>query len=225
MLIDPEPLLLLGLAALLSLPIGLEREMSGKPAGVRTHLLLAVATAALGWLSLEIAEDRPGTDAARIASYTVAGIGFLGAGLIVGVRGQVHGLTTAVAAFTVMAIGLLCGTGYGTTATALAVVSLLTLGPIEWLKRRSYGRLLRHVSTLHVVVDQVHQIAAIQESVAEIGTVLLSVDHVPLDGGYVVLHLTVRGRQPQLRDLIDALEETPGVVGVATVAHVGEVPD
>jgi putative Mg2+ transporter-C (MgtC) family protein len=225
MTIDTQPIIQIGLAALLSLPIGLEREISGKPAGVRTHLLLAVATAALGWLSLEIAEGRDGTDAARIASYTVAGIGFLGAGLIVGVRGQVHGLTTAVAAFTVMTIGLLCGTGQGATATVLAAASLVVLGPVEWLKPRTYGRLIRHVSTLHVITDSVTRMSSIQQCITDGEGALLGVQYVPLHDGSIVVHATIRGRQARLSAIIDRLRAIDGVVGVTTVAHGRESSD
>lgn len=216
---DPEPLLRLGAAALLSLPIGLEREISGKPAGVRTHLLLAIATAGLGWLSIEAAEGRSGADATRIASYTVAGIGFLGAGLIVGVRGRVHGLTTAVAAFTVMTMGLLCGMGYVLTALALTLVSLVTLGPIHWLKPRTYGHFVREVSTLHVVVQDPNDIPAVQGAVAGSDVALQGIDYINLGAGHVALHITVQGRRPEITAAMAALKELEASHGVSAVAH------
>lgn len=216
---DPEPLLHLGAAALLSLPIGLEREISGKPAGVRTHLLLAVATAGLGWLSIEAAEGRSGADATRIASYTVAGIGFLGAGLIVGVRGRVHGLTTAVAAFTVMTMGLLAGMGYLLTALTLTLISLLTLGPIQWLKPLTYGRFVREVSTLHVVLDEVSHIPAVQSAVESCSIELQEVEYVLLGGGHVAMHITLRGRKPEIADTLAALRSMEDTYGVSAVAH------
>ncbi|HUG86052.1 MAG TPA: MgtC/SapB family protein [Euzebya sp.] len=217
---DPEPLLRLGAAALLSLPIGLEREISGKPAGVRTHLLLAVATAGLGWLSIEAAEGRSGADATRIASYTVAGIGFLGAGLIVGVRGRVHGLTTAVAAFTVMTMGLLAGMGQIPTATTLALISLVTLGPIQWLKPRTYGHFVREVSTLHVLAKDADHIPIVQEAVAASEVELQEIDYVRLGEAHVALHITVRGRSAALADLMTALQGLEESHGLSAFARV-----
>lgn len=218
MIIETEPLLRILLAALLSLPIGLEREISGKDAGLRTLLLLAAACAGLGWLSIEAAEGRgQAADPTRIASYTVAGIGFLGAGLIVAIRGRVHGLTTAVAAFTVMAIGLLAGMGQGTTAAALALVSLLTLGPIEWLKPHTYGRFVRETAVLHVVLQDARCVAEVQEGVAAADAKLQAVDLVRLDDVHVAVHLSVRGRAPELAEVVRVLDGMDGVLSVVSV--------
>jgi putative Mg2+ transporter-C (MgtC) family protein len=208
MVMDTEPLLRILLAAVLSLPIGLEREISGKDAGLRTHLLLAIATAGLGWLSLEAAEGRgPGADPTRIASYTVAGIGFLGAGLIVAIRGRVHGLTTAVAAFTVMAIGLLSGMGEVSTAIAVTLVSLLTLGPLDWVKPRTYGRFVRETA-----------VPTVQECITDHEVQVQAMDFVPLNEGVLAVHISVRGRRPQLVDAVEQLRAVPGVMSAVSVA-------
>lgn len=221
MTFDPEPLLRILLAALLSLPIGLEREISGKDAGLRTHLLLAAATAGLGWLSIEAAEGRTGADATRIASYTVAGVGFLGAGLIVAIRGRVHGLTTAVAAFTVTAIGLLSGMGEGGTATALAAVSLLTLGPIDWVKPVTYGRFVRDVTVIHLVVDGPARVPAVQQMVADHPVQLQAIEFVPLGEDHLAVHLTVRGRGHELREVRRLLVTLEGVRSVVAAMPSG----
>lgn len=223
--LDPTPVLRLILAALLSLPIGLEREISGKAAGVRTHLLLASATAGLGWLSITAAEGNGAADPTRIASYTVAGIGFLGAGLIVAVRGRVHGLTTAVAAFTVMAVGLLCGMGYGEVAVALTLISLLTLGPIEWIKPLTYGRFVRGVATMHMVVDDVAHVERIQRTVIDADVTLLGIEFVPLTGDHITVHLTVRGRTEGIEAVQAGLERLSDVAALALVAHTSDLAD
>lgn len=226
MIIEIEPLARILLATLLSLPIGLEREISGKDAGLRTLMLLAAACAGLGWLSLEAAEGRgQGADPTRIASYTVAGIGFLGAGLIVAIRGRVHGLTTAVAAFVVMAIGLLAGMGEGPTATALALVSVLTLGPVEWLKPRTYGRFVRESAVLHVVLRDARCLAEVQKVVADADLKLQGIDLVRLDDRHVAVHLGVRGRGADLAGATRALRGMDGVLGVVSVDGSGAGAD
>src|SRR5690554_2045638 len=100
------------LAAILGGLIGLEREISGKPAGLRTNILICVGAALLTELSLGIGlltPERPNADPARIAAQIVSGIGFLGAGTIIQARGSVVGLTTAATLWVVAAIGMAVG--------------------------------------------------------------------------------------------------------------------
>ena len=89
----------LGLALLLGLAVGAEREWQGKPAGMRTHALIAVGTCLFVLAGRygfpETVPGTPGVDPARIAAQVVTGIGFLGAGVIFFNRNIVHGMTTA----------------------------------------------------------------------------------------------------------------------------------
>ncbi|MDQ3342815.1 MAG: MgtC/SapB family protein [Actinomycetota bacterium] len=107
---DLEPLWRVLVAAALSIPVGLDRELRGKSAGLRTHAVVAAASAALGYLSVATATSQ-GEDATRIASQVVTGIGFMGAGVIFASQGRVHGLTTAAALWSAMATGLCVGMG------------------------------------------------------------------------------------------------------------------
>ncbi|MBA2245639.1 MAG: MgtC/SapB family protein, partial [Gemmatimonadetes bacterium] len=117
-----DQLALLGrllLAAVLGGVIGLERELSGKPAGLRTNLLICVGAALLMDLSIAVAalanlpNEQAGAifraDPARIAAQIVSGIGFLGAGTILQARGNIIGLTTAATIWVVAAIGMAVG--------------------------------------------------------------------------------------------------------------------
>ncbi len=192
------------LAAGLALLIGLEREVRGKAAGVRTHVILASAAAALGWLSVTAAAGDQSADPTRIASYTVAGISFLGGGLIVGVQTRVHGLTTAVAAFTVTAIGLLSGMGYPLAAACLAVATLLTLAPLDWVKARTYGRLVRREATLHVLVPAADRLGELRAALDPVE--LRSLDIRPLGERLVVVAVTVRGTDAELAAAVDAVD-------------------
>ena len=105
------------LATLLGGAIGLERELAGKPAGLRTNILICVGAALFTQLSVDIArigftpDGRPYGDTTRIAAQIVSGIGFLGAGAILHGQGAVVGLTTAATIWVVAAIGAAVGAG------------------------------------------------------------------------------------------------------------------
>lgn len=131
-------LLRLLLAATLGGAVGLEREISGKPAGLRTNLLICVGAALLTELSILVARVADpmttNADPARVAAQIVSGIGFLGAGTIIQARGSVVGLTTAATLWVVAAIGMAVGAqaymeAIGTTL--LVIIALILLGRVE----------------------------------------------------------------------------------------------
>jgi putative Mg2+ transporter-C (MgtC) family protein len=128
----------IALAAVLGLVIGAEREFSAKPAGMRTHALVAIGAAAFtvagyGVLASPGApQTRP--DVARIAAQVVSGIGFLGAGVIIFQQDRVRGVTTAADVWADAAMGVLCGLGLLVVAactTGLLLLVLVGLSPIE----------------------------------------------------------------------------------------------
>ena len=91
--------------------IGVEREINRKPAGLRTNVLICFGAALYMIVSRQISSGAPYTDPARLAAQVVAGIGFLGAGVILQARGSVTGLTTAATIFVVGAVGISAGEG------------------------------------------------------------------------------------------------------------------
>lgn len=124
------------IAAILSGVIGLEREMKGQAAGLRTHVILAVACSLLMTISIYAIHpnlvgnlEKRYYDAARIAAGILGGIGFMGAGAIVKNGLSIKGLTTAATLFYCSAIGLGCGSGFVLeTIGVTLVVFLLLLG-------------------------------------------------------------------------------------------------
>jgi putative Mg2+ transporter-C (MgtC) family protein len=135
------------LASALGGLIGLEREVHGRPAGFRTHLLVSLGACLFTVASIEFyrffgnfSGTMPvGVDPGRIAAQVVTGIGFLGAGAIIKERASVRGLTTAACLWVAAAVGLACGSGMYAAAlvvTILAVVSLLLLKRVENRLRR-----------------------------------------------------------------------------------------
>ena len=125
-------ILALGLGAIL----GFERERVDKPAGLRTHILVSLGSCLFTILSLTAF---PGSDPARIASYIVVGIGFIGAGTIIQTRERIIGITTAASLWIVASIGMATGAGLyllAVTTTALAYLTL-RLRVLEKLVRES----------------------------------------------------------------------------------------
>lgn len=132
----------LGLAALAGMVIGLEREWRRKPAGLRTHMLVALASAAftiitfeLFQASLEMAPESKG-DPVRVIEGVIAGVAFLGAGTIIHGRGEVKGLTTGASIWLAGAAGLACGGGYFVIAGLTVALSVIILALLRLLQRR-----------------------------------------------------------------------------------------
>ncbi len=136
-------LLKLGLAVLLGGVIGLEREIAGKPAGLRTNILICVGAALLTDVSIYLTTGPNGTrlgDPSRLAAQIITGIGFLGAGTIMQAKGTIMGLTSAATIWVVCAIGITVGAGaYLEAAGAglLVMIVLYGLGTIEHRLRRA----------------------------------------------------------------------------------------
>ena len=121
------------LAAILGGLLGLERESSGKNAGIRTHMLVAMG-AALFVLVSQQAGIGP-ADNSRVLQGIIAGVGFLGAGTILkgDAEGQVKGLTTAAGIWLTAAIGVAAGLGQEATAVLTTALALLVLWAIPML--------------------------------------------------------------------------------------------
>ena len=123
------------LAALLGGILGYEREMQGKAAGVRTHMLVALGAALFVLVPKEAGVS--GADMTRVIQGVVAGIGFLGAGAIIkgGAEESVKGLTTAAGIWLTAAIGIACGLGRESTAVLSALLAFAILALVPHLTR------------------------------------------------------------------------------------------
>jgi putative Mg2+ transporter-C (MgtC) family protein len=131
----------LALAVFLGGIIGFEREINGKPAGLRTNILICLGATLLMDLSTRIGliDGHRIGDPARIAAQVVSGVGFLGAGTIMHSQGMVTGLTSAATIWVVAAIGMTVGAGYyieGVGAGLIVTFVLAGLGGLEhWVRR------------------------------------------------------------------------------------------
>jgi putative Mg2+ transporter-C (MgtC) family protein len=117
-----EMFLSLLLAVVLGAIVGVEREMTHKPAGLRTHMLVSLGACLFTMMSTSF-----GAQPAQVAGGIVAGIGFIGAGTIWAEKDKVKGITTAASLWATAAIGLTVGIGdypLAAVVTALVVIIL-----------------------------------------------------------------------------------------------------
>ena len=113
-------------ATAVGLILGINRELKDKPAGLRTHAIVALGAAIITLLSILPPSD--GTSASRALQGVITGIGFLGAGVILrSPEGEVHGLTTAATIWLAASFGAACGLGYWSVAAVGAALALLIL--------------------------------------------------------------------------------------------------
>jgi len=127
-------------AAALALLLGLERELRGKAAGLRSHMLVSLGASAFIIMGMHIlfatAEGDPSArvDPTRIVEGVIGGIGFLGAGSIIQSRGSVQGITTGASIWMAGAVGVACGLGIFALAgmvTLMALIIMAVLGRFE----------------------------------------------------------------------------------------------
>lgn len=133
-----ELLIRLGLAVAIGAVLGINRDLRGKPAGLKTHALVALGSSMLTVVSLAVADGATadGNAVSRVIQGIITGIGFLGAGVILrGERGySVHGLTTAASVWLSACLGIACGAGQRAVALVAfaATLAVLLIGePIE----------------------------------------------------------------------------------------------
>lgn len=149
------------LASVLGAVVGFERELHGRPAGLRTHILISLGAALFGMVSQGMSAQ--GGDPGRIAAQVVTGIGFIGAGTILHLGGTVRGLTTAASIWTTAAVGLAVGLDrrYWLIAVVATTLAFLTLRLLHLLD--DWLRLRRHTQELEV---------SLRESPAVLSTVI-----------------------------------------------------
>jgi putative Mg2+ transporter-C (MgtC) family protein len=197
--------------------IGYERHIHGRPAGLRTHFIVALASATFMVVSTNFVylqhyghDDLVTVDPSRIAASVVTGVGFLGGGAILRTGINVQGLTTAAGLWLVAAIGLSAGAGmYAVSefATALGVGALSLLRRFE----RKDDHLLRRKITL-VFSEQRPPLAAMRAALEDKGIVVSAAEYERhLDEGRVEVTFEARVPAQASDDLIETLEAQPGV--------------
>ena len=211
-LLHADLLLQLALATLLGGLIGLERELKGKPAGLRTNILICIGAATFTHLSIQMGAGTG--DPGRIAAQILTGVGFIGAGTILHSRGEVTGLTSAATIWVVTAIGMALGMGLYVEAigtTALVIVVLMGLA-------RAEAVLGRHASTSRFTIRAKPEPSPAEELRTLIGRTGLNIVRADVRGGDedLVIEMEVRGPRRLHEQALVALLHHPAVRGVST---------
>lgn len=152
MLTDYSVITKLVLAAILGGIIGMEREMHGRAAGWRTHILVCVGSCLcmlVNFFIFETYSKNANIDPTRIAAQVISGIGFLGAGTIIRYGASVRGLTTAASLWAAAGIGLAVGCGFYQGALMATLIVLIALFVFTKIERRFVRKSLLRVLQVH----------------------------------------------------------------------------
>ncbi|WP_066189112.1 MULTISPECIES: MgtC/SapB family protein [Gracilibacillus] len=158
-------------ALILSGLIGFEREINKHSAGFRTHILVGVSSCLMMLLSINGFQefmdsyDNVRFDPARIPSYVISGIGFLGAGTIIVNSGTIRGLTTAASIWAVAGLGLIVGNGMYREAFVTTIIILLSLVLLNKWERRIHRK--NHHVMFEVRLSKQKEAALFLENVRE----------------------------------------------------------
>jgi len=206
------------LAAALGALIGAEREIHGHPAGIRTHMLVALGSGLFTVLSIHGFGQGPGAgiDPTRIAAQIVSGIGFLGAGAILKDGIVIRGLTTAASLWATAAVGMAAGAGEYVIGGVGAGVIVVSLWPINALAERLHGSSVPETQ-LRLQLDRVDLVGRVSgilvENKLEIGTI--STQRLTKNSYQADLTVRVR-RSAALTAALEALGRVEGIEIVST---------
>lgn len=216
MIPEMEIIIRLLVAAGLGAVIGMERERSGQPAGLRTHIILVVGAALAMCLSINLAmqfrPEVPNGDPARLAAQVVSGIGFLGAGAILRYGTSIKGLTTATSLWTMAIVGMTVGVGYYLVAGVVTLLLLFVLVLLNIIEHRFFQNYTDFTITISIE-DRPGVIKDIRESFSQTGRRLISISverSVHHKRMKVELLTRVRGNQA-LEDVMTSLNAIQGV--------------
>lgn len=222
------------LAFVLSAVVGLERELRGKSAGLRTQTIVGTASALILLVGKYGFSDVLGPDVrldpARLGAQIVSGVGFLGAGLIITRHGAIRGLTTAAAVWETAAIGMAAGAGLPVLAVVVTALHFVVTLGFTTLAPRLPGR-FRGAVRVHVVYE--HGAGVLRDILAVCSAHQWSVQEMSVDpeqrgseltrladptaGGVVGVAFTLFGPQAN-----QAVHELAGVDGVVSIVRADE---
>lgn len=209
-------------ASILGGIIGLEREVHGRPAGFRTHLLVSLGSCLFVVTSVCFyqkfgnltAQGPVGVDPGRVAAQVVTGIGFLGAGAIIREKASIRGLTTAACLWVAAAVGVAVGVEMYATSllvTLLAVINLIFLKKLEnRLQKDTYFRIMVWSEDLEGQIERIEQL---------IKTCSMVIVNLSIDKDFIhksiLLEIDVRSRtRSECNRLSDTLSDLQGITRI-----------
>ena len=206
-------------AAALGAAVGAEREIHGHPAGIRTHMLVALGSALFTVLSIHgFVNDGRATgsiDPTRIAAQIVSGIGFLGAGAILKDGVVIRGLTTAASLWATSAVGMAAGAGEYVVGIVGAVIILTSLWPINALAERFHGTAVPEVQ-VRLELQRVEAIGEVSATLATNKIDIASLQTQRLGRDSYRADLAIRGRSNAA--IAGALEDLAKIGGVDIIS-------
>jgi putative Mg2+ transporter-C (MgtC) family protein len=202
------------LSVVLGALVGLERELHGHPAGLRTHILVCLGATLMTVVSKQMAATSPEhADPARLAAQIVAGIGFLGAGAIVREGATIRGLTTAASIWTTAGLGIAVGASplsaeLAIIAAAIVLFTLWTLQRAErWLDMRGTRA---HLLDVHIK-DTPRAATTVLGRLASRGVRVRSIQY-------------EASREPHLRQMMLVVNLPPGLEPNVLLSDIGDEP-
>jgi putative Mg2+ transporter-C (MgtC) family protein len=209
--------------------IGMEREIQGKSAGVRTQTIVGTAAALILLVSKygfsDVLQDGlVVVDPSRVAAQIVSGIGFLGAGIIIFRRGSVHGLTTAAAVWESAAIGMAAGAGLLLLAVVVTAMHFLIIVGFYPLAKRLSARLSGSV-TMHITYEEGRGVMSRLLQICErrqwqLADLAADADSEHIAAGISGVMLTLSGS-----GILAAPTVLAGVEGVTAIRQLDDEPD
>ena len=214
-------------AMVVGMVIGMEREYTHRPAGLRTHILVSLgACAVMITGQLIFCQYRPfgsTSDPARLAAQVISGVGFLGAGTIMREGVNVKGLTTAASLWAVACLGIAAGGGYYPVALAGMLLMFITLTLLEVIQNFLLKGTKRHNSDYAVICDDVSAAMNTVNQTADLCSCKISEIRIENleEGACIYFHAAfgsggLKRRQQRFEDTISAAE------GISSVEPVKE---
>ena len=194
--------------------IGYERERDSQPAGLRTHMILALGAALVMILSVNIG-IKFGSDPSRLAAQVVSGIGFLGAGAILRFGFNVKGLTTASTLWTTAMVGMAIGYGYYLVSLFTVVITIIVLTLVERFEKKFV-----RVNVIRTVVVDVHEregiLREVRKTISKMADALLAFSvQKSVKNKHMRLEIVARfNRNEKLEDMLEVISSIEGVKGI-----------
>jgi len=194
--------------------IGFERERGSQPAGLRTHMILALGAALVMILSINMG-IKYDSDPARLAAQVVSGIGFLGAGAILRFGLNVKGLTTASTLWTTAMVGMAVGYGYYLVALFAVSIILIVLTLVERFEKKFV-----RVNVIRTVVvdvqDREGMIREVRKTITKIADAIIAFNvQKSLKNKHMRIEIVARfNRSEKLEDVLEVISSIDGVRGI-----------
>ncbi len=207
------------LSLMLGACVGIERKTKGQMAGLRTFSLISMGACIAMMLSIYVCQETSGlqrADPSRIAAQVISGIGFLGAGTIIQMKGSVRGLTTAAGIWIIATVGMAVGCGLYVVAIVATVMVLLVLTLLEKLERRvNVGNEARTIRLkVKGIVNSIHP----YEEVLERYSIHLSKVYVEYDYEADVTRMNLVVLIREHSDFIDVFESLHNIRPTITIS-------